>query len=394
MNRTIKILWVSSILLGLYLLTKFVINTFSYFILLYKNDSCVHIEKFAQIGDFIGGFVGTIFSFVGLLLLIDTLRSQLKDSDTNRKLIQIQQFENTFYSLLNLHNRNIDSIEYFDLFGNSKKGKSFFDYVRQDLYNTFNASFSFSKNRRNAISNFELIYNMNEEIFSNYFKTLYQLYKLIDKENIPNDSKIKYSKILRAQFSNSELFFIRYNALSEIGEESITYLNKYNYLKHLSNFDLLEFKKWWIKLDKFEKNGLGHVLKDLKYLLKNIIDDKNTEILEKVFKNSKYKIIIKSKENYELEIKIIINNNVNPQGKFLIDGLDKFSIKEIEILFKYVVREYLIYSNFNRYNIRRQLDIQSSINGNEIVIKIDQLLKKRINFNNNFTQQRLGEMRG
>jgi hypothetical protein len=221
---------------------------------------------------------------------------------------------------------------------------------------------------------------MNEEIFSTYFKTLYQLYKLIDKEDIPDKFKIKYSKILRAQLSNSELFFIRYNAMSEIGDESIFYLNKYNYLKHLSNFELLEFKKWWVKLDKFEKNGLGHVFKDLKYLLKNIVDDRNTDTLEKVFKLSKYKIIITSKEKFELEIKIIVNKNLNPYGKFLVDGLDKFTIKEIEILFKYVVREYLIHSNFNRFNIRRQLDIRSTTKDNEITIRIEQLLKKRINF--------------
>ncbi|WP_428223732.1 putative phage abortive infection protein [Flavobacterium sp.] len=323
---------------------------------------------------------------MGLILLIDTLRSQLNDSKINRELIQIQQFENTFYELLNLHNRNIEAIEFYDVFGYQKKGKLFFDSKKEELYNTFNASFSLSKNKRNAVSNFELIYNMHEEIFSTYFKTLYQLYKLIDKEDIPNKYKVKYSKILRAQLSNSELFFIRYNALSEIGDESIPYLNKYNYLKHLSNFELLEFKKWWIKLDKFEKNGLGHIFKDLKYLLKNIIDDRNTDTLEKIFKQSKYKIIIKSKEKFELEIKIIINNNINPQGKFLIDGLDKFSVKEIEILFKYVVREYLIYSNFNRFNVRRQLDIRSSINGNEITIQIEQFLKKRINFyNKSFT---------
>ncbi|MGX7667608.1 putative phage abortive infection protein [Flavobacterium pedocola] len=386
MNRLIKVLWVSSILLGIYLLTKFVTNTFSYFSLLYYNERCVDLEKFAQIGDFIGGFIGTIFSFVGLILLIDTLRSQLNDSKINRELIQIQQFENTFYELLNLHNRNIETIEFYDVFGNQRKGKSFFDSKKEELYNTFNASFSLTKNKRNAVSNFELIYNMNEEIFSTYFKTLYQLYKLIDKEDIPNAYKVKYSKILRAQLSNSELFFIRYNALSEIGDESIQYLNKYNYLKHLSNFELLEFKKWWIKLDKFERNGLGHIFKDLKYLLKNIIDDRNTDTLEKVFKQSKYKIIITSKEKFELEIKIIINNNLNPQGKFLIDGLDKFNVKEIEILFKYVVREYLIYSNFNRFNVRRQLDIRSTTNGNEITIQIEQFLRKRINFyNKNFT---------
>lgn len=386
MSKLIRILWISSILLGIYLLTKFVINTFSYFSLLYLNKKCVDLEKFAQIGDFIGGFVGTIFSFVGLIILIDTLRSQLNDSKVNRELVQIQQFENTFYELLNLHNRNIEKIEFYDLLGNLHKGKFFFDTKKEELYNIFSPSFSLSKNKKIAVNNYELIYNMNEEIFSTYFKTLYQLYKLIDKEEIPEKFKIKYSKILRAQLSNSELFFIRYNAMSEIGDESIYYLNKYNYLKHLSNFELLEFKKWWIKLDKFEKNGLAHILKDMKYLLKNIIDDRNTDSLEKVFKLSKYKIIITSKEKYELEIKILTNNSLNPYGKFLIDGLDKFTIKEIEILFKYVVREYLIYSNFNQFNVRRQLDIKSSINSNEITITIEQLLRKRINFfKKNFT---------
>src|SRR5690554_470101 len=141
MNKLIRVLWVISIILGLYLLAKFTINTFSYFSLLYYNEKCVDLEKFAQIGDFIGGFIGTIFSFVGLILLIDTLRSQLNDSKKNRELINIQQFENTFYELLNLHNRNIEKIELYDVFGNPVRGKSFFDIKKEELYNIFNASF-------------------------------------------------------------------------------------------------------------------------------------------------------------------------------------------------------------------------------------------------------------
>lgn len=382
MNKLIKVLWITSTLLGIYLLTKFTIATISYFQILYSNDSCLSLDKFGQIGDFVGGFGGTIFAFVSLILLYETLTSQLKDSKSNRELIEIQQFENTFYQLLDLHNRNIETIESFDLTGTKISGKKFFDEKKNELYNIFVPSFSLSKNYKVAVSNYELVYNMNIEIFSTYFKTIFQLYKLIDTENIPNSHRIKYSKILRAQLTSSELFFIRYNALSEIGDESILYINKYNYLKHLSNFELLEFKKWWNKLDKFEKNGLGHIFKDLKHLLKYIIDDRNTDILEKIFKQGKYKIVITSAENFELELKVIVDNTRNPSGKFLIDGLDKFSHREIEILFKYVIREYLLHSNFNKFNDRRKLDIQSRINGNEIIIHIIQLHNNRINFYN------------
>lgn len=386
MNKLIKILWIISTFLGIYLLTKFIIATASYFKILYTNETCLSLDKFGQIGDFVGGFGGTTFAFVSLLLLYDTLISQLKDSKLNRELAQIQQFENTFYQLLDLHNRNIETIESFDLIGTKIKGKKFFDEKKNELYNIFVPTLSLSKNYKVAVSNYELVYNMNIEIFSTYFKTLYQLYKLIDTENIPNEHRIKYSKILRAQFTSSELFFIRYNAMSEIGDESVFYINKYNYLKHLSNFELLEFKKWWNNLDKFEKNGLGHIFNDLKHLLKNIIDDRNTDVLEKVFKQGKYKILITSTENFKLELKITIDPNRRPTGKFLIDGLDKFSNREIEILFKYVTREYLLHSNFNKFNNRRRLDIQSRIDRDEIVVSILQLHDNRINFyRKNFT---------
>lgn len=127
MNRLIKTLWIISTLLGIYLLAKFIIATASYFQILYTNETCLSLDKFGQIGDFVGGFGGTIFAFVSLLLLYDTLTSQLKDSKLNRELIQIQQFENTFYQLLDLHNRNIETIESFDLTGTKIKGKKFFD---------------------------------------------------------------------------------------------------------------------------------------------------------------------------------------------------------------------------------------------------------------------------
>lgn len=70
-------------------------------------------DYLGALGDFLGGFLGSIFGIVTIYLVYKTYISQKEELELSRKLIQKQNFESTFFGLLNLirENRSIIKIE-------------------------------------------------------------------------------------------------------------------------------------------------------------------------------------------------------------------------------------------------------------------------------------------
>ena len=56
------------------------------------------------LGDFVGGYVGSYFALVSVVLLFTTLKSQ-------RKAYQLQSFENKYFELLKMHRENVAELE-------------------------------------------------------------------------------------------------------------------------------------------------------------------------------------------------------------------------------------------------------------------------------------------
>lgn len=330
-----------------------------------KPDTALDMPSIGQIGDFVGGFTGTIFSIIGILLLFETLALQRIESSESKEVFIKQQFDNTFFELLKLHKENLQSFQTYDLYGVEKRGRDFFAHQKEFLQNVFVPLKNISKNRKLAVEEFQKIYVKYEDSFSIYFKTLYQLYSFIENSKIKGVDQAVYSKILRAQISDAELFFIRYNAMTEVGQQSANYINIFNVLKHLSHFDLLEFKDWWSKLDKFERNGLGTIVKEIKYVLKTFLIDKKSNKIEKRFMGGKYVIVLKSNNKSEFTLEILLNRNINAFGLNIIQGLDKFNYEEIENLFKCILKEFVIYSNYNLFNNRKELNFEFDVSNPE-----------------------------
>ncbi len=334
-------------------------------------DGTLDMPSVGQIGDFIGGFTGTIFSIVGIILLFETLALQRQESKEGKDVFLKQQFDNTFFELLKLHQENLNSLKTYDIIGNELKGRDFFHHQKVYLQDIFVPTKNISMNRKKAVEAFQAVYANHAEDFSIYFRTLYQLYSLIEKSKIKGVDQASYSKILRAQLSESELFFIRYNAMTDIGHQSAHYINLFNILKHLSHFELLEFKDWWAKLNNFERNGLGAVIKEIKYVLKSFLIDKNIKEVEKSYMSGRYTIKLKSDNQSEFSIEIHLNRAKVFTGIHIVQGLDKFTYDEIENLFKCIVKEFIIYSNYNEFNNRRELNFNFDIaDPNKIIVGV------------------------
>lgn len=70
----------------------------------------INFEATGQVGDFIGGFVGTIISAAGFLFLYLTLKEQRNATKDQRRAFEKERFENRFFELLKLYRDNVSAM--------------------------------------------------------------------------------------------------------------------------------------------------------------------------------------------------------------------------------------------------------------------------------------------
>ena len=107
---SLLIISVISIIVGIYISYVF-FSKISTSVRLIENGEKINEQLTGVIGDFVGGIVGTIWSFAGVILFFLALRLQsrelslqLEELKDTREVFQSQQFENTLFNLLKNHN--------------------------------------------------------------------------------------------------------------------------------------------------------------------------------------------------------------------------------------------------------------------------------------------------
>lgn len=199
-------------------------------------------------GDYIGGIIGTILSFFSIILIYATYKNQVSSSI-------LQQFETTFFNLLNnqreilkslsgmVHNgRPDDSYDTFcsddyisaiaDVLDNQfdkkiEPGDSIFgDSPKHPILNT--------KEENEKIINevYSSIYKGKESELGHYFRHLYHIIKYVHESNIRNNKK--YVDIIQAQMSDDELYVTFYNCISKYGKEKfLPIIETYSFLENV-----------------------------------------------------------------------------------------------------------------------------------------------------------------
>ncbi|WP_176371003.1 putative phage abortive infection protein [Crenothrix polyspora] len=206
---------------------------------------------FGVIGDFFGGILNPIFSFLGLVLLLATLRQNEKELALSRKELKKsnkalkeqaktqkqQRFESTFFSLLDQHNKLLDVLT-----AASKGGST----VAGDLFLEIKCDAQPSKSKLLAT----------ETSFHQYARILYQILKFICIQNTnyssqaddqlldilknspySNDEKL-YSSMVRALLSNDIYLLLVINCY--VTEETDDFykfkklIERYSFFEHLS----------------------------------------------------------------------------------------------------------------------------------------------------------------
>lgn len=238
------------------------------------GDSLLEVGDRGTFGDMFGGLNALFsgFAFSGIIYTIYMQRKELEyqreeleltrkalqgqqaEMSEQNKTLKIQQFENTFFSMLRTFNDIIDAIDLHTTTAYPpttnrqthrtivNKGrdcfKSFQRTLREDL-SEFVSSIDLGQGL--DLTYFDACYDKwwkkNRSNLAHYFRTLYNLLKFIDASTVQN--KHIYTDIVRAQLSDQEQAILFYNCLSENGREKLKGLiERYALLKHVPD-DLL-----------------------------------------------------------------------------------------------------------------------------------------------------------
>ncbi len=196
------------------------------------------------IGDAFSGTLSPIIAWIAAILTFSAFYVQYIANEQQKKYLKQQRFEDTFFRLLENHQRMVESMDI-----RSKEDPTQIRAVGRDCFKRM-YRFLKSKNTEQNGNNIEIdfvkkSYNTVQEYYKSdlhhYFRFLYHILKFIRSSDLEEDEKYKYSSILRAALSPYELVFIFYNCLHEYGIDQFKPLvEQFSFLKNLDDGLLLD----------------------------------------------------------------------------------------------------------------------------------------------------------
>lgn len=205
---------------------------------------------FGVFGDYIGGTIGTIVGVISIYLVYITYTSQVKFARSQDEAIKRQQFETTYFSLLeqqqiirshlkgNIGDNTYEGIAYLQrLKSQLTDALSELNYIQAEVVEENKVML---KNMVNEL--YMEIFLSNVSNLGHYFRHLYHILKYINDSQL-SDSK-KYADFLQSQLSNDELYMIAINGISNYGRKNmLPLMDKYKFLENYNaNGDMLTVK--------------------------------------------------------------------------------------------------------------------------------------------------------
>jgi hypothetical protein len=203
-------------------------------------------------GDFLGGTLNPLFGVLTLLGLMLTVWLQMETLDVQRKELKTsneelakstealaiqnktmlaQNFEGTFFQMLRRHNELLENLEFQSIAPTATRGLRAINEILSII----------ARRRRNYLDAYLGVYDRSNSSLGPYFRNLYHLIKLIDKnQNLTDADRADYASLARAQLSSSELSLIFYNCLTDYGQGLKPLVIKYRLLKHIDGNQLCD----------------------------------------------------------------------------------------------------------------------------------------------------------
>lgn len=318
-------------------------------------DGFVKTEVIGQYGDFVGGVIGTILSVV---LLSDTFKSQIKESKNNAQVFESQQLNELVFHLLDQYNSVVASftIAKDDVHGirTILNGKEGLHYALVKMQEEF-ARLDMTHSRKVALGLFQSFYDSHEDFAPIYFRTIYRIFDVIDKAKVNDDVKVKYAKLIRCQFTETELVMLRYNAMWPVGKNMRALINEFNLLKHIRPLELLEYLEWRNRLTESSRRKVNILLYMVQKQVHNLfLSDDTTRAITSF--RTKYNINVSKLENGTV-CKFDFTRNTRIQINYdLFTSLDSVTIEDIRSLFVAWFKEMFVYSNYAMFNYRVEIN--------------------------------------
>lgn len=224
-----------------------------------------------QLGDFAGGFLNPLLSFLALMAVLKTMalqRAEMKAAQQEAKtatqeqrqqtaVYSKQMFESTLFGMLDVHAKILGDIKSTGEQSSLHEGRNAIDVImrsfketniyRKGKYTPHKVTDEYLKSE---IADF---CNSKVSAVGHYFRNLYWIMKMIDTSqdlplaHISFDSIVRgdnglfenyrrkrnYTNIVRAQLSESEMALLQINCLGPYGADLKFYVEKYSLLKPL-----------------------------------------------------------------------------------------------------------------------------------------------------------------
>jgi len=211
----------------------------------------------ALLGSFLQGAVASLWSLGGLLLIYATflaqkqqllqqdeeLEDQKKQFELQQESIRRQNFERSYFHLLNLHNQVVNDIWWGESPETGTTGRA----ALKDVYERLKRQFlDAGKGQEEVLVESESFVNQVyltfyvevQDLLGHYFRTLYHLFKFVDSSEVGD--KRRYTSLVRAQLSSHELALLHYSGISFYGRKRFKPLiEKYGLLENMDIHMLL-----------------------------------------------------------------------------------------------------------------------------------------------------------
>ncbi|WP_284451692.1 putative phage abortive infection protein [Methylophaga thalassica] len=284
----------SSLALMFTVATGIVVIVFVFYFMNFSGPLSSEHDRWGTFGDFVGGTLNPILSFFALIAILLTIILQSKELEATREelkrsataqekseaslkkqseILSRQQFEQTFFSLLEQHNSALEKISTPS--GRWTNNRSDLDMARQSIFKV--STLTEAKDKLEQKNRF----------CGHYFRVLYQLLKFI-ATNIPGSeigAKFDKNDIVKAamaenekMYSNMVRSFLNYDVSQVLaincycsGERSTYWryrqlLERYEFLEHMpfevdneKNNLLINTQEYYIKA--FGNSGFVESLK-------------------------------------------------------------------------------------------------------------------------------------
>ncbi len=253
-------------------------------------------------GDFFGGILNPIFSFLTFVGLLITIVMQQKEIREAKASTEKQSFESLFFQMITIHNSIVNGMDLRTravsnppIAAQEFHGRDcfprFYLHLQQEIERAKKG-----KSSQPIEDGYAKFWERDRKDLGHYFRYLYNMIRIVDESDV--DTR-RYMKLLRAQLSDYELIILFYNGLNEKGARFKPYIEKYAIFDNLPRELLFEDKDLELYdgsatadsisadrkkaiefLRTWKDNHIdaeARISKELSYILKDIIDDASEE---------------------------------------------------------------------------------------------------------------------